>query len=132
MMKPQKFHCYLEKGLWELHKKAFTRMVPLLLLILVREKPRHGYEIMKSGEDLLEENMKGFPVSYKLTPSNVYPALHKLEEGGFLKSNWEKRKNYYSITPKGREEIEMWKGIFRESIKVNAKVFKEFFNEEVI
>lgn len=131
-MKTQNFHCYLEKGLWEIHKKAFTRMVPLLFLILVKERPRHGYEIMKRGEELLKKNMGGFPVNCRLTPSNVYPALHKLERAGFLKSSWEKRKKYYSITPKGREEIDIWKGIFKESIKVNTKVFKEIFNEEVM
>ncbi|HII41485.1 MAG TPA: PadR family transcriptional regulator, partial [Thermoplasmata archaeon] len=42
-----------------------------LLLVVLREKPMHGYEVMKA----LEERFHGF---YKPSPGAIYPALRSL------------------------------------------------------
>src|SRR6202049_4715714 len=54
----------------------------LLILLLLSEKPRHGYEIIKA----IEEHCSGI---YTPSPGVVYPALTYLEETGFAVSETE-------------------------------------------
>ena len=50
-----------------------------VILKLVQEKPRHGYEVMKE----LEERMHG---CYTPSPGTVYPTLQWLEDEGLVSS----------------------------------------------
>ncbi|MCD4740523.1 PadR family transcriptional regulator [archaeon] len=121
---------------WEQERKALPQMVPTMALSLLKENPRHGYEIMKEGNNLLQKHFDAnFEFDEKLdyfTPSNTYPALHKMEKQGLLKSHWEGRKKFYSITPKGLKDYQLRKTIMLESMKMMAILFKEMFHEEVI
>ena len=56
-------------------RKLASVDLQLLILGLLAEKPRHGYEIIKA----LDERSKGF---YVPSPGMVYPALTYLEEIG--------------------------------------------------
>lgn len=69
-----------------------------LLLELIAEKPRHGYEIIKE----LEGRAHGW---YKPSPGTVYPTLQMLEEGGFLTSAEVEGRKVYTITDAGREML---------------------------
>jgi len=66
----------------------------LLILALLAEKPRHGYEIIKA----LEEHSHGF---YAPSPGVIYPALTYLEEIGFTTVAAAGAKKLYSITAEG-------------------------------
>lgn len=66
----------------------------LLILLLLNEKPRHGYEIIKA----IEEHSSGI---YTPSPGMVYPALTYLEEMGYANTSTEGTKKLYSITPEG-------------------------------
>jgi DNA-binding PadR family transcriptional regulator len=66
----------------------------LLILLLVSEKPRHGYEIIKA----IEEHSSGV---YTPSPGMVYPALTYLEETGYATSTTEGTKKLFSITAEG-------------------------------
>jgi DNA-binding PadR family transcriptional regulator len=66
----------------------------LLILLLLSEKPRHGYEIIKA----IEEHSSGV---YTPSPGMVYPALTYLEETGYAAATAEGTKKLYSITPEG-------------------------------
>src|SRR4029453_1414258 len=68
--------------------------VRLVILALLEERPRHGYEIIKA----LEETSKGF---YAPSPGMVYPALTYLEEVGFATVEAEGSKKLYRITDTG-------------------------------
>ncbi len=57
-------------------RKLGSGELQLVILALLEEAPRHGYEIIKA----LEETSKGF---YAPSPGMVYPALTYLEEVGF-------------------------------------------------
>lgn len=65
-----------------------------LILDLVRERPRHGYDIIKE----LEERMGG---CYTPSPGTVYPTLQLLEDEGYIKSVETDGKRVYQITPEG-------------------------------
>jgi DNA-binding PadR family transcriptional regulator len=66
----------------------------LVVLALVAEQPRHGYEIIK----VIEEKTSGI---YSPSPGIVYPTLTFLEESGYLVSESEGSKKLYKITPEG-------------------------------
>jgi PadR family transcriptional regulator PadR len=77
-------------------KKGYIRVA---VLILINNKPSHGYEIMKE----IKDRTKGF---YNPTPGGVYPILRDLEKKGFIKGKWAKQNNRniktYRITEKGK------------------------------
>ena len=73
-----------------------------LLLAVVAEEPAHGYEILER----LRNRSGG---AFALPEGTVYPALHRLEGAGLLKSIWAvgatRRRRVYSLTPKGRRAL---------------------------
>jgi DNA-binding PadR family transcriptional regulator len=66
-----------------------------VILRLLEEKPRHGYEIIKELEDR-------FGGAYSPSPGTVYPTLTMLEDLGYAKiSPDESGRKVYEITPEG-------------------------------
>jgi DNA-binding PadR family transcriptional regulator len=80
-------------------RKLGSSELQLVILALLAEAPRHGYEIIKT----LEETSKGF---YSPSPGMVYPALTYLEEVGFATVEAEGSKKLYRITDLGRGKLE--------------------------
>ncbi|MBO9666824.1 MAG: PadR family transcriptional regulator [Bdellovibrio sp.] len=66
-----------------------------VILLLLEEKPRHGYELIKA----LEEMSSG---AYVPSPGVIYPTLTFLEEGGFAVATEDAGKKLYTITPEGK------------------------------
>lgn len=66
-----------------------------VILKLLRDKPRHGYEVMKE----LEERMHG---CYSPSPGTVYPTLQWLEDEGLVVARDVDGKKVYEITDQGR------------------------------
>lgn len=82
----------------------------LLVLSLLAEADRYGYEIIKELE-LRSDS------TFQFKEGTLYPVLHKLENKGYVKSymakgNTGKERKYYQITSKGKkqllEEKEQW------------------------
>jgi DNA-binding PadR family transcriptional regulator len=80
-------------------RKLASGDLQLLVLALLAEKPRHGYEIIKE----LEERSKGF---YSPSPGMVYPALTYLEEIGYAIVQAEGARKLYHITDSGRARLD--------------------------
>ena len=70
-----------------------------LVLQLVGEQPRHGYEIIKA----IEEALGG---AYSPSPGVIYPTLTLLEETGLVTSEAQGAKKLYSLTDDGRRFLE--------------------------
>lgn len=66
----------------------------MLILHLINETPRHGYEIIKAIEDLAGG-------AYAPSPGVVYPTLTMLEELGQVTSTTEGSRKLYTITETG-------------------------------
>ncbi len=66
----------------------------LLVLHLIAEKPRHGYEIIKAIEDLAGG-------AYAPSPGVIYPTLTLLEELGQVESATEGTRKQFTIAPAG-------------------------------
>lgn len=67
----------------------------LIVLSLLAEGPRHGYDLIKA----MEERSNGF---YSPSPGVIYPTLTFLEEAGHAASTAEGNKKVFAITEAGR------------------------------
>jgi DNA-binding PadR family transcriptional regulator len=79
-------------------RKLASGDLQLLILKLLDEKSRYGYEIIKE----LDERSKGF---YVPSPGMVYPALTYLEEIGHATVAVDGARKLYSITETGKEDL---------------------------
>jgi DNA-binding PadR family transcriptional regulator len=80
-------------------RKLASADLQLLILRLLEQKPRHGYEVIKE----LDERSKGF---YVPSPGMVYPALTYLEEIGHATVAADGTRKLYSITQTGQAHLE--------------------------
>lgn len=72
----------------------------LMLLALIAERPRHGYELIKE----LEQKFGG---GYAPSPGSVYPTLTLLEELGHISCRTpEASKRLFEITPEGSRYLQ--------------------------
>jgi transcriptional regulator len=79
--------------------------LPLLVLkILARRGPLHGYGITTQIEGMSEEILR-------VEEGSLYPALHRMEETGWIKAKWvttenKRRARLYELTAAGRKQLE--------------------------
>lgn len=75
----------------------------LLILRTVALGPRHGVEIARR----IGQVTNG---TFEVKAGSLFPALHRLEEQGFLASNWGesdgRRVKLYQLTPSGRKQVD--------------------------
>ena len=101
----------------------------LIILALLSEKPRHGYEIIKA----IEEHSSGI---YSPSPGMVYPALTYLEELGYTASESEGTKKLYRITEAGTAYLNENRASVEETLEQLARYgrkvsqFQKQFTEE--
>lgn len=75
-----------------------------VILHLIAEKPRHGYEIIKA----IEERVGG---AYSPSPGTIYPALTLLEEQGYIAVEpSEGSKKLYAVTGEGKTYLDINRG----------------------
>jgi transcriptional regulator len=75
----------------------------LLILALVEDRARHGYDIGK----LIEQRSGG---SLKFAVASLYPLLYRLEKRGWIEGRWtekagQRRRRYYRLTRSGRKVL---------------------------
>lgn len=80
-------------------RKLGAADLQLIILALLKERARHGYELIKA----LEERSGGF---YVPSPGMVYPALTYLEETGLaVVFESEGARKLYRVTPEGEARL---------------------------
>ena len=87
-------------------KKADLLQGTLHLLILraLAPRPLHGLGVSLRINQITKE-------TFHVKPGSLFPALHRMEEAGWLKSNWgesenNRRAKFYSLTKAGRRQLE--------------------------
>jgi PadR family transcriptional regulator, regulatory protein PadR len=75
----------------------------LVLRILASSSVLHGYAIAERIEDTSGDMLR-------VEEGSLYPALHRMEEAGWVKSEWKasdnnRRARYYRITVRGRRRV---------------------------
>lgn len=89
-----------EKGFRKGRRQVFeSGELKFVILRLLKEKPRHGYEVMKA----MEEQLGG---CYTPSAGSVYPTLQMLEDQGHVRSEEIDGKKVYHITPEGERFLE--------------------------
>lgn len=85
-----------------LNPQALKGHLDLLLLSVVANTPGHGYaitEALRSRSDAVIDLAEG----------TLYPALHRLENGGLLSGRWSevngRRRRMYQLTAKGQRAL---------------------------
>jgi PadR family transcriptional regulator AphA len=85
-------------------RKVNTMPLRHTLLGLLHWRPMHGY--------LLRQHAKEYSWIYPMTNASIYPALHGLEEDGFISHRSEIHNGHarkvYDITDLGRGELRRW------------------------
>ena len=92
-------------------KKGSTEM---LIMALVEDRPRHGYEIAK----LIEQRSDGV---LQFHVASLYPLLYRLEKRGLIQGHWvekpsQRRRRFYKLTAAGLQIL-----------KEHRRTWKEFF-----
>jgi DNA-binding PadR family transcriptional regulator len=70
-----------------------------LVLQLIADKPRHGYDIIKA----IAERVGG---GYAPSPGAIYPLMHGLVEQGYVAVSLDGNKKLHSVTPEGLAFLE--------------------------
>jgi transcriptional regulator len=100
--------------------EAFQGSLPLLVLrILARRGPLHGYGIMSRIHEVTDNVLR-------VEEGSLYPALHRMEEAGWIKAKWmttdnNRRGRSYDITAEGRRRLQAEE---KRWMTVNAAVLR--------
>jgi PadR family transcriptional regulator, regulatory protein PadR len=86
----------------------------MLILSLLEERARHGYEIAK----LIEQRSDGV---LQFHVASLYPLLYRMEKRGLIKGTWiektgQRRRRFYKLMPEGKkvlnEQRQTWSDFF--------------------
>lgn len=108
-----------EKGCkYSLHR--VSRFIQPSVLLFLLNKPSYGYELIEKLKEL------GFHKE-SLDIGAIYRTLRKLEKEGYVKSYWRKsqhqrKKRFYKITPEGKILLKMW----AERIEERKRALEKF------
>jgi poly-beta-hydroxybutyrate-responsive repressor len=98
-------------GHWHVHARV-ERFVEPSLLLLLREGPLHGYELL--------ERIPELGVEGRVDIGNLYRLLRSLEEEGLVSSEWSAdlpgpAKRTYELTDEGRRLLDRWAEALRRA-----------------
>ena len=99
-------------GSWEVHARV-ERFVEPVVLLLLAERPMHGYELLERVPALLSDERR-------LDLGNLYRLLRSLEDEGIVDSEWDAglpgpAKRVYRLTDAGRALLDRWSEALREA-----------------
>src|ERR1700755_860323 len=92
----------------------------LLLLWLLEDQQRHGYDISK-----LIQIRSGGALQFHVT--SLYPLLHRLEKQGLVEGLWvekadQRRRRYYSLTPAGRKMLRSKQKSWKDFVAIISRI----------
>ena len=92
----------------------------LLILSLLEDQPRHGYDLNK----LIEARSGGV---LKFRVASLYPLLYRLEKRGWILGRWiekvgQRRRRYYRLTPAGANVLASQRDTWREFVLAISRV----------
>src|SRR3979409_1646655 len=95
----------------------------MLILQMLSLEPAHGYAIAQRLEQISRSVVQ-------VNQGSLYPALHRLEQKGWLKAEWKasetgREAKVYSLTRSGRQQL----GVEKDSWKRLAGAVRSIFNE---
>ena len=98
-------------------QKTFDRelkrgTLEMILLKLLSDRPMYGYELVSNLEKRGGE-------SFQLKEGTLYPVLYRLEDDGYIESQWETLergvpRKYYRLSQAGKDHLELLIGEWQE------------------
>ena len=112
-------------GRWHVHARV-ERFVEPSLLLLLRERPLHGYELL--------ERIPELGVEGRVDIGNLYRLLRALEAEGLVTSEWSAElpgpaKRTYELTPEGLRLLDRWSEALREA-QQDVQNFLDRYDQE--
>jgi PadR family transcriptional regulator PadR len=109
-------------GRWRVFARVERFAEPALLLLL-RERPAHGYDLLERLPELTGEP--------RVEMGNLYRLLRALEEEGLVSSEWDASspgpaKRRYSLTPAGDRLLEHWIDALHRSQERTARFLERY------
>jgi PadR family transcriptional regulator, regulatory protein PadR len=94
----------------------------LLILKTLALEPQHGWAISERVQQISSNVLR-------LQQGSLYPALHRLERRGWVKSRWgtsenNRRAKYYELTAAGRKQLEAEESAWRKLAAAVAQVLE--------
>jgi transcriptional regulator len=82
----------------------------VLILALLDERQRHGYDISR----LIDERSGG---AITFHTASLYPTLYRLEDKGLIEGRWveragQRRRRYYRLTAQGRKVLAQQRSVW--------------------
>jgi poly-beta-hydroxybutyrate-responsive repressor len=101
----------IRPGHWHVHARV-ERFVEPSLLLLLRERPLHGYELIERLPEVVGEG--------RVDVGNLYRLLRALEAEGLVSSEWSAElpgpaKRTYELTEEGRRLLDRWAEALRRA-----------------
>jgi len=92
----------------------------LLILSLVEDQPRHGYDI----GSLIEQRSRGV---LRFNVASLYPLLYRLEKRGWIQGRWvekagQRRRRYYRLTTEGKKVLAAQRSSWREFVEAINRI----------
>src|SRR3954454_25065784 len=92
----------------------------LLILSLVEDRPRHGYEV----GSLIEQRSGGL---LRFNVASLYPLLYRLEKRGWIQGRWvekpgKRRRRYYRLTAEGKKVLAAQRDTWLEFVEAINRV----------
>jgi len=102
------------------HRDLFPGALEIMILQSLRLKPMHGYALVKHIKQVSDDLLQ-------VEEGSLYPALHRMEEAGWIKAKWlttenKRRARVYEITAAGRKQLEEQESRWREVTAAVAHV----------
>ena len=88
------------------------------ILLLLRERPAHGYDLLERLPDLTGEK--------RVEMGNLYRLLRALELEGLVSSKWNEGKRTYTLTTRGLHLLEHWAEALRTSQERTAHFLERY------
>ena len=94
----------------------------LIILQTLRWGPQHGYGISQAIN-------AGSHEAFKVETGSLYPALHRLEKQGWIRSQWKtsehkQRAKYYALTAAGRKQLASEQSCWTQFVDAMAALMK--------
>jgi poly-beta-hydroxybutyrate-responsive repressor len=109
-------------GRWLVFARVERFTEPALLLLL-RERPAHGYDLLERLPELTGEQ--------RVEMGNLYRLLRALEEEGLVTSEWDEHspgpaKRRYALTEPGLQLLDQWAEALRSSQERTARFIERY------
>ena len=104
------------------HTELKRGSADLMILAVLEQRARHGYEIAK----LIDDRSDGV---LRFHVASLYPMLYRMERRGWIDGKWieksgQRRRRYYRLTPQGKKVLLEQRTSWRELLSALQRVAK--------